>query len=190
VKASTSTVSTENEAAEELRLLGEILSRKILPWAPLDGLQPTPIEGLELIRSDTPTTCVSSVYEPSLCLIAQGGKTVWLGDKEIVYGPLSCLVSSVHLPVLGQVTQASPDKPYLGVKLSVDPQEVTDLIIELGDDLSEPEEECRTSPAVCAGPRRKKAWWRRSPAWCRYWTARRTRAFWRRWRAAKFSTGR
>ena len=108
VKASTSTVSTENEAAEELRLLGEILSRKILPWAPLDGLQPTPIEGLELIRSDTPTTCVSSVYEPSLCLIAQGGKTVWLGDKEIVYGPLSCLVSSVHLPVLGQVTQASP----------------------------------------------------------------------------------
>ena len=62
VKASTSIASMENEAAEELRRLGEILSRKILPWAPLDGLQPTPIEGLELIRSDTPTTCVSSVY--------------------------------------------------------------------------------------------------------------------------------
>ena len=154
MKASTSTVSTENEAAEELRLLGEILSRKILPWAPLDGLQPTPIEGLELIRSDTPTTCVSSVYEPSLCLIAQGGMTVWLGDKEIVYGPLSCLVSSVHLPVLGQVTQASPDKPYLGVKLSVDPQEVTDLIIELGDDLSEPEEEC---PDISCGLCRTQA---------------------------------
>jgi len=154
VKANTSTVSTENEAAEELRLLGEILSRKILPCAPLDGLQPTPIEGLELIRSDTPTTCVSSVYEPSLCLIAQGGKTVWLGDKEIVYGPLSCLVSSVHLPVLGQVTQASPDKPYLGVKLSVDPQEVTDLIIELGDDLSEPEEEC---PDISCGLCRTQA---------------------------------
>ena len=115
MKASTSTVSTENEAAEELRLLGEILSRKILPWAPLDGLQPTPIEGLELIR---------------------------------------CLVSSVHLPVLGQVTQASPDKPYLGVKLSVDPQEVTDLIIELGDDLSEPEEEC---PDISCGLCRTQA---------------------------------
>lgn len=154
MKPSTLTTGIEDQATEELRLLGEILSRKILPWAPLDGLQPTPIAGLELIRSDTPTTCVSSVYEPSLCLIAQGGKTVWLGDKEITYGPLSCLVSSVHLPVLGQVTQASPDKPYLGVKLSVDPQEVTDLIIELGDELNEAEEEC---PDIACGLCRTQA---------------------------------
>ena len=150
--------TTESEAVieidEEARALGETLTRKILRWAPLDGLQPSAIDGLELIRSDSPTTCVSSVYEPSLCLIAQGGKTVWLGDKEIVYGPLSCLVSSVHLPVLGQVTEASKDKPYLGVKLAVDPQEVTDLILELGEDLPDPEEEC---PDISCGLCRSQA---------------------------------
>ncbi|WP_231883865.1 AraC family transcriptional regulator, partial [Alcanivorax sp. HI0044] len=56
----------------------------------------------------------------------------------------SYLASSVHLPVLGQIVDASPDHPYLAVKIDVDPQEVTDLVLELGDKVGryEPSEEC------------------------------------------------
>ena len=100
-----------------------------------EGIQPTAIPGLDLIRSKGPTACVSAVYEPALCVVAQGSKVIHLGDQEIVYGPLTYMVSSVSLPVLGQVMEASAEEPYLAVKLSVYPQEVADLLLELGNDL-------------------------------------------------------
>ncbi|MBM1144908.1 AraC family transcriptional regulator [Alcanivorax sp. ZXX171] len=124
---------------DDLARLAKTLACQIQKWAPDEGLNQTAIPGLELMRADSTTSCMgSSVYDPSFCLIAQGAKTVWLGDREIAYGPLSCLVSSVHLPVLGKVTEASPENPYLGVKVNVDPQEVTDLMLELGEEPLEP----------------------------------------------------
>lgn len=109
------------------------LAQKILQWAPEQGLQYSALEGVGLIRSDSTTSCTASVYEPSLGFIVQGSKTLHLGDKEISYGALSYLASSVHLPVLGGVKEASPENPFLAVKLIIDPQEVTALVLELGD---------------------------------------------------------
>ena len=110
----------------------ETLARRVRQWAPEQGLQDTALEGVALVRTDGPTHCMHTVYEPSLAFIVQGRKTVQLGDREITYGPLSYLVSAVHLPVLGQVVEASPEHPYLGVKLTIDTREVTDLVLELG----------------------------------------------------------
>ena len=109
------------------------LARIVRDWTPEQGIQGTAIAGLELIRSDTLTSCGSSVYDPSLCFVVQGSKTVRLGDREIAYRPLQYMISSVHLPVLGQIVDATPDAPYLAGKLTVDPQEVADLVLELGD---------------------------------------------------------
>ncbi|MFC6634748.1 AraC family transcriptional regulator [Microbulbifer taiwanensis] len=120
-------------AARDLETTRGKLARNIMRWAPEQGLQESALEGVGLIRSDEATSCVSSVYEPSLGFIVQGSKTLQLGDKEISYGPLSYLASSVHLPVLGEVKEASPEHPFLAVRLIIDPQEVTDLVIELGD---------------------------------------------------------
>ncbi|MGQ7273259.1 AraC family transcriptional regulator [Marinobacter sp. V034] len=112
--------------------LREQLARTIIKWTPEEGLQPSAIDGVDLIRSNTTTTCFSSVYRPSLCILVQGSKTVWLGDRKIVYGPLSYLASSVDLPITGQVTEASPEEPYLAVRLDVDPHEVSSLVLEMG----------------------------------------------------------
>ncbi|MEH6497861.1 MAG: AraC family transcriptional regulator [Pseudoalteromonas distincta] len=89
--------------------------------------------GLDLFRVDGPTPCMSTVYEPSLCVIAQGRKTIELGDREIVYGALSYMVSSVDLPVNGRVIDASPENPFLAVKINIDPAEVAELVLQLGD---------------------------------------------------------
>ncbi|WP_245573349.1 AraC family transcriptional regulator [Marinimicrobium agarilyticum] len=112
----------------------EALAKNVLKWAPGNGIQTTAIPGLDVVRTDKPTMCMSSVYDPSLHLIVQGSKTIWLGDKELVYSSMHCLVSSVHLPVLGQVTQASPEQPYLGVRIGIEPKEVTSVILDMGED--------------------------------------------------------
>ena len=113
--------------------LQQQLARVARQWTTHQGIQGSAIDGLELIRCDEPSSCGSSVYEPSLCFVIQGTKIIQLGDREITYQPLSYLASSVHLPVLGRIVDASEEHPYLAAKLKVDPQEVAELVLELGD---------------------------------------------------------
>ncbi|MDQ7728534.1 AraC family transcriptional regulator [Halomonas sp. SpR8] len=102
-------------------------------WTPLQTLQDTAIAEVQLVRTDAPTSFHCAVYEPCLCFVIQGSKTVLLGDKEIVYTGPSYMASAVHLPVVGRVDHATPEHPYLAVKVAVNPQEVAGLILELGD---------------------------------------------------------
>lgn len=134
-------LSNSNAALESRR---KQLAKTIKRWTPEQGLQETALEGVSLIRSDIPTSCTASVYEPSMAFLIQGRKVLQFGDKEIVYGPLNYAASSVHLPVMGQVVEASPEEPFLAIKLVVNPQEMTDLVLELGDKAPElePEFEC------------------------------------------------
>lgn len=113
--------------------LQQRLARVVGQRTTQQGIQSSAIDGVELIRCDHPSNCGSSVYEPSLCFVIQGTKTIQLGDSEITYTPLTYLASSVHLPVLGRITEASEERPYLAAKLKVDPQEVAHLVLELGD---------------------------------------------------------
>lgn len=111
------------------------LARFVRERAPEPGIHDSAIDGVKLIRADSPSSCMFTVYEPSLGFVVQGSKSIRLGDRDIVYGPLSYGVSAVHLPVLGWVVDATPERPYLAVKLTVDPQDVADVVLELGDRL-------------------------------------------------------
>lgn len=105
----------------------------MLQWLPQEAPTNASLDGVTLMRGDCLTPCTSTVYEPSLAFVVQGRKSVQLGDKEIFYDPLTYLVTSVHLPVIGQVIEASPEQPYLAIKLRIDPQEVTGLLLDMGD---------------------------------------------------------
>lgn len=75
---------------------------------------------------------VHTVYEPALCVIAQGSKRVLLGDDVYVYDPSQYLVFAQNLPVVGQVIDASPESPHLAIRLNLDVKEITALALELG----------------------------------------------------------
>lgn len=127
------TVIAPEQIAHFSDSLPQQLSQVVRRWAPLEALQDTAIAEIQLVRADAPTSFHCAVYEPCLCFVIQGSKTVLLGDKEIVYTGPSYMASAVHLPVVGRVDHATPEKPYLAVKVSVNPQEVAGLILELGD---------------------------------------------------------
>lgn len=97
-----------------------------------DGIHPTAYAPLSLVRISTPTACMPTVYEPRLCIVAQGSKVATLAGETYHYNPLHYLVVSVTLPVFGQVIEATPDKPYLCFRLDIDPDEVADLLVEAG----------------------------------------------------------
>lgn len=88
--------------------------------------------GLSVVRADNPTVPVPSVYEVSLCLIAQGAKRVSLADQNVVYDASRYLLVSVDLPLMGHVIEASPDSPYLCCKIDLDLAALADLMIAEG----------------------------------------------------------
>lgn len=97
-----------------------------------DGIHATEIPCLFLSRSSQPSAPIYGLHEPALCIIAQGRKQVLLTGSRFLYGPEQCLVVSVDLPVVGQVIEATPDVPYLGLRLDLQPGQLGALMLEMG----------------------------------------------------------
>ena len=85
------------------------------------GEQPdAAIPALLLRRWEAPTEPWRYMHEPSICLVAQGAKRVLLGEDVYVYDAHHFLLTSVNLPVVAQIIEASNEKPYLGLMLKLD----------------------------------------------------------------------
>jgi AraC-like DNA-binding protein len=91
----------------------------------------TAIPGVSLVCSETPTLPVGVVYEPMLCIVAQGAKRTLLGNTVVDYHAGQYLVVSVDLPVAGSVVQARPDAPYLAMSLTLNQTLLADMLLSL-----------------------------------------------------------
>jgi AraC-like DNA-binding protein len=85
---------------------------------------------LSLYRSDHPVGPVSGMYEPSVALVLQGRKRVGLGSESFVYGPGQFLVTSLNLPTVTYILEASPERPFLSLLLALDLREITSLMMD------------------------------------------------------------
>jgi len=108
----------------------EALGKSIARWTAEDGPLVTAIPGLLLSRRSGPTQPTSHMYEPSICLIAQGAKRVLLGDDTYVYDVHHFLITSVDLPTVVQVIKASREKPCLSLLLKLDQREISQLMAD------------------------------------------------------------
>ncbi|WP_427982062.1 AraC family transcriptional regulator N-terminal domain-containing protein [Agarivorans sp.] len=90
----------------------------------------TDIPGLSFSRYPYPTAPTSYTLQPSICLVAQGKKRVILGEDSFVYDANHLLISSVELPIIANIVEASEDAPYLGVILRLDLPEISQLIVD------------------------------------------------------------
>ncbi len=98
-----------------------------------DGTVQT-LKGLYLSRSSLPLKPLHSVLKPSVCVIAQGSKEVLLGDSRYRYDPSHYLLATVELPRVSQVLEASKERPYLSLRLELDPTLVSTVMVETGHD--------------------------------------------------------
>ena len=121
----------DDQQARRMRADREELADRVAAALPHDDkveVQP----GLVLTRLSSPTRPEHAVLEPWLCMIAQGAKDVLLGDEWFHYDPLHYLVSTLGVPAVGRVVEASRARPYLGLRLSLDPAVVTSVMVESG----------------------------------------------------------
>ncbi|MGB0009358.1 MAG: AraC family transcriptional regulator [Candidatus Sulfotelmatobacter sp.] len=112
------------------------LGRLLAAYAPHDGSFDLRIPGVHTgvhanRFSRANKECVHALRLPSLCIAAQGAKTVIVGDEVYQYDASHMIVFSVALPVAAQVTQASHSAPYLSLKLDLDPHKIAELVLKV-----------------------------------------------------------
>ncbi len=123
-----SDTSTAN--SEVLSASRRELATRIARWTEKNHRFEPEIPGLRLVRYEAPTEPMSGIYDPSLCLVVQGAKRVILEEDEYVYDANHYLVTSVGLPVVANVVEASPEVPLLGLVLEIDLRIVAQLMVD------------------------------------------------------------
>jgi len=106
-----------------------------------DGRAQTPVPGLAIIRSQSPSGLVHSISQPLVCLVLQGSKAVTTGGTTLPFHAGDSLLITADVPIVSQVTRASPAEPYLSLVLELDPSTIADLSVEM-----------RSSPAAESAP--------------------------------------
>jgi AraC-like DNA-binding protein len=117
----------QHTRADEIRA---DLARKIAAHCTGEGMKETPIPGLVLYRRSEPTACTSAAYKPSLIVFVQGRKRISLGRSTLVCDESTFLLTSIDLPVVSQVVDASPARPILCLTLNLETPEVRRILSE------------------------------------------------------------
>jgi AraC-like DNA-binding protein len=118
----------ENSASWELERKRQDLAALIDRLAVGDGDHETAIAGLSLYRSSQPINSKCGLYTSTLTLVAQGGKRVLLAGERYDYDQANYLVTTIDLPVIYSVTEASPERPCLCVVWQLDPSRIAELL--------------------------------------------------------------
>jgi AraC-like DNA-binding protein len=108
----------------------ESLGKRIARLTDKGDQHMTAVPGLSLFQRHEPSEPVSIMYEPRICVVAQGAKRVLLGEDTYVYDAHHFLITSVDLPTVVQIIKASREKPYLGLVLRLDQREISQLMVD------------------------------------------------------------
>lgn len=108
-----------------------------------DGAHATAIAPLEFMKQSSASIAMARVSEPIFALVVQGKKEVLLNEETYRYGVAQYLMISVDLPMSGSAVKATPDRPYLGFKLKLDPAELCDIIAQTNPAIGQKENPVR-----------------------------------------------
>ena len=113
-----------------------------------EGMRPTLIDGVHLMRTNQYTPLTPVLYEPSIVVVAQGRKTGYVGDRVYRYDPNNYLVLTVPLPFECEI-EATPDCPMLGVSIRADISVLSELMMSMASSLPPGE---AMPQGICATP--------------------------------------
>lgn len=102
-----------------------------------DNLIQTDLDSLSFYVNPDKTGLLATLYEPSLCIIAQGAKEVTWGDRLLHYEAGMYLLASVHTPAHVRIIEASREKPYAGLTITFSMEQIFDVLKEI-DSSDEP----------------------------------------------------
>ncbi|RXK13956.1 AraC family transcriptional regulator [Halarcobacter mediterraneus] len=86
------------------------------------------IPNLDFYFANKTTEFHAIMYEPSLCIILQGEKTVIFGEDMYTYGGKGYLLSSTHIHAKVKIIEATEEKPFVSFRLRFELKDIYDVI--------------------------------------------------------------
>ncbi len=96
-----------------------------------DGPHESLLDGVLFFKETQPIPRRPMVYDPGICIVAQGHKIGYLGGEKFRYDANHYLVTSVTMPFECE-SVASPEAPLRGLYIDIDMAQLHDLIGRLG----------------------------------------------------------
>jgi AraC-like DNA-binding protein len=96
------------------------LAAKIATHAPSAGDHETAVPALTLFRRTAPSPCYCAAAEPSLSIFVQGKKRISLRETDFLCDESSFLLSSIDVPIVSQIVEASEEVPMLSMRFRLD----------------------------------------------------------------------
>jgi AraC-like DNA-binding protein len=113
---------------EQVHELRAALARRIAFFIGSAENRATEIPGVTLHRRTAPTAPCSMTYQPGVTVIAQGRKRVELGHKVFLYDSSRYLLTSIDLPVVSRVIEATEEAPCLALSIQLEIPVVRELL--------------------------------------------------------------
>lgn len=108
--------------------LGKLMQQFDLP----DGFSRSNLPSVRFFKAEQSIPRCPLVYDPGICIVAQGKKIGYLGGKSFPYDANNYLVTSVTMPFECE-TFATPEEPVLGIYIEIDLPLMHELIAQLGE---------------------------------------------------------
>jgi AraC-like DNA-binding protein len=125
---SNASVNTEKTLDTEISRLAQLLIVNALN----EGVSDLPIPGLYIARySNIAPNFIKTFYSPSLGIVAQGAKSIAVGQETYQLGRSQMMMHPLALPVALRVINASKSEPLLTVRLDLDPQRIAELVLKV-----------------------------------------------------------
>lgn len=127
---SSTSISPTGDTVEhaDLAKLAMLIER----FAPYDGRIALPVANLHVVKhSSSQNGTIHAVSKPSICIAAQGRKSVTLAEQTYQYGAKNMVVYAEEVPVRVRYVDASAEKPYLCLVVHIDPMRLTDLLLKV-----------------------------------------------------------
>ena len=120
----------------DVNLLKEQTKEFLLDRYGIAGFAQSDIGSLDFYISDKTHDFISTVYEPSLCIILQGAKAIGFGDEMSGYNEQRYLLISTYMPLRVSLTDASKERPYISLSLKFSMDEIYEVLknVEIKDD--------------------------------------------------------
>ncbi|WP_398456948.1 AraC family transcriptional regulator N-terminal domain-containing protein [Sphingomonas albertensis] len=102
-----------------------------------EGLTPTAMPNVGLYKVSQCIGLLPETYRPVVSLILQGEKQLLVGNEVLTYRAGHTFTAALDLPVLGKIIQASAERPYLAIRLVLDPDIVSDVTLDMPNGASD-----------------------------------------------------
>ena len=113
--------------AEKLQKLVTLIEQH----APQDGINLTGIDKLGTFRSSSTEIRSPSYYEPAIVIVGQGSKRCYVGSESYKYGTGNFLILFLPMPLEVEITEASPNKPFLAAGIKINLGRLADVLLRI-----------------------------------------------------------